>query len=79
MNTCELVEKKARCIRPESYHNLLRTLNRGHTNSTYVKKARVTCPCGKAMFQSQYENHINTKTHEKLMKYKIRTSSAVAT
>jgi len=63
--TDEIVVKKGRPADPSSYYSLLKNYNKNTT-----KAERMECECGKVLFKSQYENHLTTKIHEQLLKYK---------
>lgn len=40
------------------------------TCSRYKPKPRMMCECGKEIYESQQENHRNTKTHMELLRRK---------
>lgn len=50
-----------------SYECLVRTYNRSRKIST-----KTLCECGKEIFSSQLEKHLQTKMHKQLLTHKIK-------
>ena len=59
--------KRGRRMAASSYNAMLRNCNRAMIKS---QTERMECECGKILFKSQYQNHLTTKMHEQLLKYK---------
>lgn len=65
MSANDDIKPKGRPIDPSSYFNLL-----NHYNRDLRKVEKVSCECGKVLYSTQLKNHMKTKMHETLLKYK---------
>ncbi len=52
--------------RGKTYNTLVRTYNRLRGDNVQ----KITCECGKLLYESQLERHLQTKMHKQLMEYK---------